>query len=105
VLSVRRRSGRLDLGAALERLAREGITTLLCEGGGRLAAALLRSELVDELHWFVAPKLLGSDARPALGKLGAARLADTIRLESVSVRRLGSDLYIRAEPVRGGRRA
>jgi diaminohydroxyphosphoribosylaminopyrimidine deaminase/5-amino-6-(5-phosphoribosylamino)uracil reductase len=92
------RKGKLDLDRAMTRLGVEGVTQILVEGGGVLAAALLRAHLVDELHWFVAPRLLGGDGRPALGDLGLKSLADTPLLEG-QVRRVGGDLYIRG-PIR-----
>ena len=94
LLAVRRKGRHLDLRLALERLAEEGLTTLFVEGGGGLAAALLRGDFVDELHWFVSDKLLGGDGIPALASIGAARLRDGLALEVVSVRRLGSDLHL-----------
>ena len=85
------------------------MTEILVEGGGRLAAALLREGLVDEVHWFAAPKLLGGDARSALGPLDLGSLADTVTLENVRVRRIGDDVYVRGEvsrrPSRRRRRA
>ena len=55
------RKGRhLDLRRGLRLLAKAGITEVLVEGGGELAAALLREGLVDEVHWFVSPRLLGA---------------------------------------------
>jgi diaminohydroxyphosphoribosylaminopyrimidine deaminase/5-amino-6-(5-phosphoribosylamino)uracil reductase len=95
VLAVPARAGHLDLAKALERLGREGLTTLLVEAGAVLAAALLRAELVDEVHWFVAPAFLGGDARSALGPLGLRRLAERVALREPRVSRLGDDLYIR----------
>jgi diaminohydroxyphosphoribosylaminopyrimidine deaminase/5-amino-6-(5-phosphoribosylamino)uracil reductase len=91
-----RRRGRLDLRWAFEELARRGLTEVLVEGGGELAASLLREDLVDELHWFVAPRLLGGDARPAVGALGLRSLAEARSLGDLRVRRLGSDLVLRA---------
>jgi diaminohydroxyphosphoribosylaminopyrimidine deaminase/5-amino-6-(5-phosphoribosylamino)uracil reductase len=88
--------GRLDLSRALAALAREGVTEVLVEGGAGLAAALLRAGLVDELHWFAAPSLLGAEARPALAELGVSRLAERIALDVQEVRPLGKDLYVRA---------
>ena len=70
---------------------------VMVEGGGRLAAALLSKGLVDEVHWFVAPKLLGEEGRPALGALPIAVLADAIALENVVVRQVGEDVHIRGE--------
>ena len=95
ILPVARRGAHLDLRRALGRLAEAGLTTVLAEGGGRLGAALLRADLVDELHWFAAPAWLGADARPALADLGIARLRDRIELDEPTVSRLGPDLYIR----------
>jgi len=97
------RAGGVDLRAGLRALAREGITTVLVEGGGTLAGALLRAGLVDEVHWFVAPKLLGGDGRAALGPIGATRLRDAVGLDEPEVRRLGQDLYVRGRVARGSR--
>ncbi|MGH9551324.1 MAG: bifunctional diaminohydroxyphosphoribosylaminopyrimidine deaminase/5-amino-6-(5-phosphoribosylamino)uracil reductase RibD, partial [Terriglobales bacterium] len=52
-------SGRLPLSAVLRALAERRINSVLCEGGGRLAASLLHEKLVDEVQWIMAPKLLG----------------------------------------------
>ena len=95
VLPVRRRGAGLDLAAGLRELAREGLTELLVEGGGGLAAVLLRARLVDELHWFTAPALLGGDGRPAVGALALARLRSRPTLPEPAVRRLGDDVYVR----------
>jgi diaminohydroxyphosphoribosylaminopyrimidine deaminase/5-amino-6-(5-phosphoribosylamino)uracil reductase len=88
----------VQLGRALRALAREGLTSLFVEGGGVLAASLLRDRLVDEVHWIVSPRLLGGDGRPALGPLGLARLAAAPQLEDLAVRRLGGDLWLRGRP-------
>lgn len=106
VLALRpERDGRPRLDAALARLGAEGVGTLLVEGGGVLAGALLRAGLVDELVWLAAPLLLGADARPAVGPLALARLAAAPRLERARVRRLGDDVLVQARVVRqqGGR--
>ncbi|MBW2494888.1 MAG: bifunctional diaminohydroxyphosphoribosylaminopyrimidine deaminase/5-amino-6-(5-phosphoribosylamino)uracil reductase RibD [Deltaproteobacteria bacterium] len=107
LLEVPTRAGVLDLKRALARLAREGLTEVLVEGGGNLAAALLRARLVDELHWFVAPRLLGGDGRPSVGDLGLRSLVESPQLEP-RVGRVGDDLYIRgpvAYPASSGGRA
>ena len=95
-LLVPARGGHLDLARALAQLAREGLSHVLVEGGGGLAAALLRAGLVDELHWFLAGSLLGADARPALGALAIRALAERRGFDFREVRRLGRDLYVRA---------
>jgi diaminohydroxyphosphoribosylaminopyrimidine deaminase/5-amino-6-(5-phosphoribosylamino)uracil reductase len=100
VLSVPGGGNHLDLRSALRRLAREGLTFVLVEGGGGLAAALLRRGLVDEVHWFVSPTLLGADGRAALAELGVARLARRPRLEGVRVERMGEDLHVQGRIAR-----
>jgi diaminohydroxyphosphoribosylaminopyrimidine deaminase/5-amino-6-(5-phosphoribosylamino)uracil reductase len=95
VLAVPKRGRHLDLRRALALLGREGLNTLLVEGGGGLAAALLRARLVDEVHWFAAPTWLGEEGRPALGALGLERLGSRPVLADSKVSRLGEDLYLR----------
>src|SRR6185369_10285309 len=50
-------SGQVDLRDVLRLLGERGLTQLLVEGGGRLAASLLRAGLVDRLVWLHAPLL------------------------------------------------
>ncbi len=94
VLDVPVQGAHLDLRRALAVLGSQGLTRVLVEGGGGLAAALLRRGLVDEVHWFAAPSLLGADARPAVAELGIRRIKQSIALEVQEVRRLGADLYL-----------
>lgn len=59
--------GRISLPDALAHLREEGTRTLLCEGGGILARALLSQGLVDRMHLALAPRFLGPEAVPAFG--------------------------------------
>lgn len=83
--------GSLSAESALALLGEEGITRLLVEGGGELAASLLRSGLVDNLVWFRAPKVLGADARPAIADLGIGALKDCTVWRMTGTRRIGED--------------
>ena len=84
--------GRPLLAAALEALAGRGLTRILVEGGGRLAAALLRARLVDRIAWFRAPGAIGGDGVPALAALGIDRARDMARFVRVSSTHLGEDM-------------
>jgi len=84
--------GRPDMTHALSALAGRGLTRVLVEGGGGLAAALLRAELVDELYWFHAGLTLGGDAMPAIGPLEIEALDSASRWRRTGIRRLGQDL-------------
>jgi diaminohydroxyphosphoribosylaminopyrimidine deaminase/5-amino-6-(5-phosphoribosylamino)uracil reductase len=96
VLPIRRAGSHLDLRHAVRRLAAEGLTSVLVEGGAGLAAALLRADLVDEIHWFVAPMLVGGDGRAALGPLALKHLADATRLDEATLRRRDGDIHLHA---------
>jgi len=85
--------GDVDLKLLLERLGEEGVDSVLIEGGGETAAAFLAAGLVDRVSFLIAPILIGGrDAVPAIGGLGAERLADAHRLTDISTEWVGSDL-------------
>ncbi len=86
-------SGRVDAKAALQALASAGLTRILCEGGGRLAASLLQAGLVDDLALFTAGVVIGGDGQAALAPLGVGDLADAPRLTLRETRQIGGDCY------------
>ena len=89
---ARGREGRIDLAAAMRLLGDRGLTRLLVEAGGHLAAALLRARLVDRLAWFRAPIMLGGDGLPAAMAFGVDRLEDAPRWRRLSVAGFGDDM-------------
>lgn len=100
IVAERSDEGGIDLTALLRSLGDEGLTRLLVEGGGRLAAALLRADLVDRLVWMRAPLVIGGDGLPAAGALGLAALAGAPRFTLLSSEIAGGDVietYRRAE--------
>jgi diaminohydroxyphosphoribosylaminopyrimidine deaminase/5-amino-6-(5-phosphoribosylamino)uracil reductase len=84
--------GGLDPTLCLDALGGLGLTHVLCEGGGALAAALLRADLVDEIVWFRAGVALGDDGTPSLGRLGFAALAEAPRFRLAETLVLGGDV-------------
>ena len=93
-------AGNVDLAAALRRLAGKGITTVLVEGGGRIAAALLAAGLVDRLVWYRAPSAIGGDGRPAIAGLGVDELDAAPHFEKMATRPVGDDVEETLRPVR-----
>jgi diaminohydroxyphosphoribosylaminopyrimidine deaminase / 5-amino-6-(5-phosphoribosylamino)uracil reductase len=83
--------GRLDLGAALRLLAARGITRLLVEGGPILAAAMIASDLVDEVALFQASASIGPEGIDALEGMPISVLARAQRFKSIGVECLGPD--------------
>lgn len=86
--------------AVLKALAEAGITRVLLEGGGQVAAAFLKDDLVDRIAWFHGPKVIGGDGLPAIGPFGVDR-ADETPLFTVQGREvLGEDILTMAYRVR-----
>lgn len=84
-------SAGVDLKIGVKLLAEQGLTRVLAEGGGTLAAGLLRADLVDRLAWFHAPGVMGGDGYPAAQAFGVKTLAQMKRFQPVSVCRWGED--------------
>jgi diaminohydroxyphosphoribosylaminopyrimidine deaminase/5-amino-6-(5-phosphoribosylamino)uracil reductase len=80
-------SGRVPLGKVLDKLGEEGILTVLTETGTRLNTALLTAGLVDRVHLFVSPQIMGSDAIPAF-----RGMPHPIQMAQVEVERYDNDL-------------
>ena len=86
--------GGLDLSAVLGMLAARGVNELQVEAGPTLCGALFAAGLVDELLLYVAPILLGDQARPLLSLPPLAAMNDARRLRVVDQRQVGGDLRL-----------
>jgi diaminohydroxyphosphoribosylaminopyrimidine deaminase / 5-amino-6-(5-phosphoribosylamino)uracil reductase len=92
-------AARLD--ALLAELGRRRMTNVLVEGGGRLLGSLLDARAIDEVHVFIAPKLLGGENAPtATAGVGIAAVSQALQLETPEVRQLDGDTYIHARVLR-----
>ncbi|MES2123924.1 MAG: bifunctional diaminohydroxyphosphoribosylaminopyrimidine deaminase/5-amino-6-(5-phosphoribosylamino)uracil reductase RibD [Gemmatimonadota bacterium] len=85
------------LGPALAQLRERGVESLLVEGGGRLAGALLAEGLLDRVYQVTSPLWLG-EGRQAWAGLGAPNLGEAIRWQVVERRALGADSLLVLEP-------
>jgi diaminohydroxyphosphoribosylaminopyrimidine deaminase/5-amino-6-(5-phosphoribosylamino)uracil reductase len=81
-----------SLAAALAALGERGITRLLVEGGGHLAAAFARAGLIDRLVWVHAPMLIGGDGIPAIAEFGLGALSESPSFERLSTETVGDDV-------------
>jgi diaminohydroxyphosphoribosylaminopyrimidine deaminase / 5-amino-6-(5-phosphoribosylamino)uracil reductase len=80
-------AGRVPLDKVLLKLGEEGVLTLLTETGTRLNTAFLAARLVDRLHLFVSPQIMGSDAVPAF-----RGMPQFVHMTDVEIERYGDDL-------------
>jgi len=92
------------LASLLDELGRRRLTNVLVEGGGRVLGTFLDIGQIDEVHVFVAPKLLGgADAPGPLAGRGFAEVAEGLQLDAPEVRPVGSDVYVHGRVFRGER--
>ena len=84
-------NGRVDVIALARELGDRGLTRVLVEGGGEVAAAFLTAKLVDRITAYQAGLLMGSDSRSAVGPLGLGHLASAPRFSLAASRTLGGD--------------
>lgn len=90
--------GGLDLGALLEGLAARECNEVLVEAGPRLAGAFVAAGLADRLVIYLAPALMGADARGMFALPGVTRMAERLQWRFSDVRPVGEDLRITVEP-------
>ena len=87
--------GRCDMQVALAELAAREVVSVLCEGGAELAGSLLAAGLVDEMHVFVAPILLGPRGRAgAVDWAGPESPGEAPRIENPHWELCGEDAYV-----------
>ena len=91
---------RADLDTLLAELAAEGCNEVLVEAGATLAGAFLRQALWDEAIVYLAPKLLGDEARP-LAHLAIERLGCAVAAEVADIARMGNDVRVVLRPLGG----
>jgi diaminohydroxyphosphoribosylaminopyrimidine deaminase / 5-amino-6-(5-phosphoribosylamino)uracil reductase len=82
----------VDLKAAMTALGAAGLTRVLVEGGGQLAAAMLRADLVDRIAWFHAPSVMGGDGWPAVQAFGVETLDQMPRFRRDCETVVGDDM-------------
>lgn len=87
--------GLMDLSAMMQALGARGLTRVLCEGGGTLAAALIAADLVDEIEVHGAGLALGAEGVPSVGPLAFPALAAAPRFRLAEFGRIGGDLRAR----------
>lgn len=94
VLLLPARNGRVDLLALLQELARREVNEVLVETGGQLSGSFVNEQLVDEWICYMAPKLMGSSARPVLALPGIESMQQAHSLQLTDLRQTGQDIRL-----------
>lgn len=84
--------------AVIAELGSRGANEILIEAGSRLSASFLRSNLIDELWIYVAPKLFGSSSRSLFSLPEVHSLAEAQPLELVEALPVGQDVRLVYRP-------
>lgn len=92
--SLKQKRGTFDLDAFLSFCVEKQIHSLLIEGGPRLQSHFVQKKLIDEIHHYQAPILLGGDALSALGSLQIKSLQQGFDFELFELETLGTDLFV-----------
>lgn len=88
-------SGRMSLTDVLRHLAKRNMTNVLLEAGTGVLGAFLDEGHVDEIHCFIAPKLIGGlHALSPFGGLGLESMHQALKLENQTVEQFDGDVYI-----------
>lgn len=89
------RAATRDPHEVLAKLAEREVRTALVEGGGGIVTAFLSAGLVDEIHAYIAPALLGAGTA-AISDLGITTMSQALRTQPIEVVSLGADTLMRA---------
>ena len=91
---------RVDLQTVLESLAADyQCNDVLIEAGPTLCGAFFQSKLVDELVVYIAPKLLGSDAKPLLDLVGITQMSAAPEFQIIETQQLDNDVKLVLKPL------
>jgi diaminohydroxyphosphoribosylaminopyrimidine deaminase/5-amino-6-(5-phosphoribosylamino)uracil reductase len=89
--------GPIDLRVMTQELGRRKMTNLLVEGGGATLGSFADADLIDEVHCFIAPTIVGGrEGLGPVGGLGVARIGEGLKLVDPEMQPLGIDWYIHA---------
>jgi len=94
ILEVPLKGAHVDMVALMAQLGRMNIASVLIEGGATVAGSALRSDIVDKVALFFAPKLLGGEGVPMCAGPGPEWMKDALAIENMTVERVGADILV-----------
>lgn len=95
ILEMPEKDGSVDLTALMRFLGKEGIDSVLLEGGAALHEAALRAKIVQRVQVYIAPKIFGGiSAKTAVGGLGVSQVEDAYKLTRPEITRYGEDVLL-----------
>jgi diaminohydroxyphosphoribosylaminopyrimidine deaminase/5-amino-6-(5-phosphoribosylamino)uracil reductase len=84
-----------DFNLIINKLNSFSIKRVLIEGGGEIIASALFSNVVDDIYFFIAPKIIGGKASiPVVGGQGVKRISESLNIRKMKIKNVGADLLI-----------
>ena len=84
----------ISLAAVLQKIAAQGILSVMIEGGSVTAGHALAEKVVDKIAFFYAPKIVGGDGLSVVSPLGVKNMKQSIPIENIEVERIGNDILV-----------
>ena len=95
ILEVQLKEQKLDLNELMIKLGQMSILSLLIEGGSMVAGSALKTGIINKVHFFLAPKILGSsDGIPVFEGTGPKLIKDAFELKRLNVTRFDNDILV-----------
>ncbi len=94
--SANNENGKIDFKQIMRELARMNIASVLIEGGGETNAYALEDSVIDEMQFFIAPKIIGGrNAKTPVEGEGIPALAQALRIKDWKIERIGKDILVK----------
>lgn len=98
VIVTREKEKKVDLKALFNELGKLQIDSVLVEGGGTLNWSIIKDRLVNEIHTYLGPKLVGGkEAIGPVGGKGIEEMGEAIKVKINNVTKFGEDILIESE--------
>ncbi|HCJ65756.1 MAG TPA: bifunctional diaminohydroxyphosphoribosylaminopyrimidine deaminase/5-amino-6-(5-phosphoribosylamino)uracil reductase RibD [Elusimicrobia bacterium] len=92
------KNGKIDFEQIMRELAKMNIASVLIEGGGETNAYALEDDIVDEVIFFIAPKIIGGkDALTPVEGEGIQSLSQALKIKDWKIEKIDTDLLIRGK--------
>lgn len=92
-------NGKISLLWVLQKLASEGYTSALLEGGSKLIGSAISEKIADRIYAIIAPKIVGNTGISAIGTEIAKSIDKALKLDDVEMEKSGVDIIITGKPL------
>lgn len=88
------KKGNIRIKTLFKKLVKMDITSVLIEGGSKVASSVIREGLVDEINVFYSPKIVGGDGLSMISDLNIQKMEKAIRLKNIHIKKFGQEFML-----------